>query len=118
MNLSNHDFYTLFGAATVEEDKERYISKWISNSVFYSNLENPDTDSSELSFGLSNIWDIAHITTRDIRKHMGLTQAAFAERFCIPVRTVQNWEGQCRNVPRYVVLLLAEAAGILQVTRT
>ena len=41
-----------------------------------------------------------------IRKASGLTQAAFADRYGIPKRTVENWEGGQREAPSYVLDLL------------
>lgn len=43
---------------------------------------------------------------RAIRKASGLTQAAFAERYGIPKRTIENWEGGQRTAPEYVLDLL------------
>lgn len=116
MTISYHDFNTLFGAATTEQDRERFISEWSSSSIFYPDPESPDIDPVELTETLENIWDVAHMTTRDIRQHLGLTQAAFAERFCIPRRTVEGWE-YGHAAPRYIVLALAELSGMLRVER-
>lgn len=41
-----------------------------------------------------------------IRKASGLTQAAFAERYGIPKRTIENWEGAKNEAPAYVLDLL------------
>ena len=41
-----------------------------------------------------------------IRKKSGLSQAAFSEKYHIPVRTIQDWEGSKRVPPIYVVKLL------------
>ncbi len=41
-----------------------------------------------------------------IRKASRLTQAAFAERYGIPKRTIENWEGGQRDAPSYVLDLL------------
>ena len=117
MTINYHDFYTLFGAATAEQDRERFISEWSSSSIFYPDADSPDIDANELVDSLGNIWDVSHMTTRDIRQHMGLTQAAFAERFCIRLRTAQNWETEHREVPRHVILLIANEAGMLHVKR-
>ena len=49
------------------------------------------------------------ITVRDIRAITGLSQAAFAERYGIPRRTLENWEAkgkEMRKPPEYVVKLL------------
>ena len=116
MTISYHNFYILFGAATKEQDRERYITERSSSSIFYPDENSPDIDPEELEDTLGNIWDVSHMTTRDIRKHMGLTQAAFAERFCVPRRTVEGWEAG-RTTPPYVVLLLAKSAGMLKVNR-
>ena len=43
---------------------------------------------------------------RFLRKHTGLTQAAFSQRYGIPKRTVENWEGGKNEPPEYVYKLL------------
>lgn len=117
MTINYHDFYTLFGAATTEQDKFRFIAEWSSSYIFFPEGEDsPDIDAAELSDALSNIWDVAHMTTRDIRQHLGLTQVAFAERFCVPRRTVEGWE-YGHAAPRYIVLALVELSGMLRVER-
>lgn len=116
MTISYHNFYILFTAATKEQGRERYIAEWSTSSIFYPEAESPDINADELADALGNIWDISHMTTRDIRQHLGLTQAAFAERFCVPRRTVEGWEAR-RTTPPYVVLLLAESASMLNIVR-
>lgn len=51
-------------------------------------------------------------TIKEIRAHLGLSQVAFAERYGIPRRTLEDWErlGRC---PSYVVRLLAKDAGLI-----
>lgn len=45
----------------------------------------------------------------EIRALSGLTQQAFSEKYKIPKRTIENWEGGKRNPPEYVILLLERA---------
>lgn len=45
-------------------------------------------------------------TAKDLRALTGLSQAAFADRFHIPKRTIQNWEGGVSECPVYVLELL------------
>lgn len=116
MQLNHHNFYILFTAATKEQDRGRYIAEWSSSSIFYPGENVPDINADDLADALGNIWDVAHLTTRDIRQHMGLTQAAFAERFCVPRRTIENWEYKNKN-PTYYILAIAELAGLLKVKR-
>ena len=116
MQVNHHDFYILFSAATKEQDRDRYIAEWSTSSIFYPEAESPDIDADELADALGNIWDVAHLAARDIRQHMGLTQAAFAERFCVPRRTIENWEYK-NKIPTYYILALAELVGLLKVKR-
>lgn len=43
---------------------------------------------------------------KELRNRLGLTQNEFAERFGIPVRTVQQWEQGRQEPPSYVVELI------------
>lgn len=44
-----------------------------------------------------------------LRASTGLSQKAFAEKFDIPKRTIENWEGGQTDPPGYVVRLLKQA---------
>lgn len=57
---------------------------------------------------LSIIWDLAHLSMRDLVACTGLSQTAFAKCAGIPLRTVQNWCAGSRDCPAYVRFLLAE----------
>lgn len=43
---------------------------------------------------------------RSIRSQTGLSQQAFADRYHIPKRTIENWERRINEPPAYVVELL------------
>lgn len=49
---------------------------------------------------------------RQIVAASGLSQAAFAESLCIPLRTVQDWCCELREPPVYVRLLIQESLGL------
>lgn len=57
---------------------------------------------------LSAIWDIAHLSMRELVARVGLSQTAFAKGAGIPLRTVQDWCSEKRMCPAYVRFLLAE----------
>lgn len=40
---------------------------------------------------------------KELRKELGLSQAKFAEKFSIPIRTIQDWEYGKREVRSYIV---------------
>ena len=46
------------------------------------------------------------VTIKEIRAASGLTQKAFAEALGIPKRTIEDWEGNRRQPPEYLVKLI------------
>lgn len=62
---------------------------------------------------LAQIWDVAHMTMKEIVDASGLSQTAFAKQAGVPRRTVQDWCGKKRACPTYVRFLLAEHYNLL-----
>lgn len=104
--MTDKEFCVLFAEALKDKNREVFVSDWVMSSMW-----GEDADPIRLTEICGAVWDLAHLTVADIRAHTGLTQASFATRFCIPLRTVQNWEirGGC---PAYVRLMMARLAGI------
>lgn len=103
-------FCTLFSAALSAADRDAFVSDWSLSSAWG---DAPDADiPADRIDTLARLWDAAHLTIRDIRQHTGLSQAAFAARYCIPTRTLEDWERGARSCPDYLRLLLAQAAGL------
>lgn len=46
------------------------------------------------------------MTVQELRKRTGLSQSKFAEKYGIPIGTLQNWEHGRRTPPEYVLTLL------------
>lgn len=105
-------FCTLFAAALTSAERDAFISDWLLSSVWG---DAPDADilADRIDL-LARLWDAAHLAIRDIRQHTGLSQAAFATRYCIPTRTLEDWERGVRSCPDYLRLLLAQATGAYQ----
>lgn len=57
---------------------------------------------------LSSIWELAHLSMKELISLTGMSQTAFAKGAGIPLRTVQGWCGEERACPAYVRFLLAE----------
>lgn len=103
-------FCTLFAAALAAADRGTFVSDWSLSSVWG---DAPDADiPADRIDTLARLWDAAHLTIRDIRQHTGLSQAAFATRYCIPTRTLEDWERGARSCPDYLRLLLAQASDL------
>lgn len=103
-------FSTLWTAALDCADRDTYVSDWALSSA-WGDAPEADVPADRVE-ELGHLWDAAHLTIRNIRAHTGLSQDAFAVRYCIPRRTVENWESGDRQCADYVRLLLAEAAGM------
>ena len=107
--MTDKQFYTLFGAALRAEDREIFVSAWLLSEIWGDQEDEIPPGRAD---DLGQLWDVAHVTIRDIRAHTGLTQAAFSTRYCIPRRTIEEWEAGRRTCPNYLRLLLAQAAGM------
>lgn len=49
---------------------------------------------------------VSTITIKELRESTGLSQSKFAEKYHIPVGTLQHWEQGVRKPPEYVEYLL------------
>lgn len=107
--MTDQQFYTTFGAALTSADRDAFVSDWALSSIWEdAGAEIPP----ERIDQLAQIWDVAHMTIKDIRKRTGLPQAKFATRYCIPTRTIEDWERGVRKCPDYLRLLLAQSVGV------
>lgn len=108
--MTDKQFSTLFGGALADKDRDMYVSDWALSDIWG---DPPDAEIPEDRIkSLIALWDVAHITIREIRAATGLSQVAFAQRFCIPRRTVENWESGASACPDYLRILLAQAVGL------
>lgn len=108
--MTDKQFYTIFVAALASTDRDAFISDWSLSSAWGDALD-ADSPADRIDL-LARLWDAAHLTIRDIRQHTGLSQAVFATRYCIPTRTLEDWERGVRSCPDYLRLLLADSAGV------
>ena len=106
--MTDKQFYILVGEATGYPDRDSYISD-LALSEDDESSERPP----ERSAVLGEIYDACHRSVRDIVAAAGMTQRAFAERFCIPLRTVEDWCAGKRECSIYIRLMMQECLGIL-----
>lgn len=108
--MTDNQFCTMFGEAIEATDRDAYVSDWVLSSMWEADPESEiPVDRIEQ---VGALWDVAHLTVRQIREHTGLTQAAFGERYAVPCRTIQNWEQGTNKCPDYVRLMLAQLTGL------
>ena len=105
-DLTDKQFNILWAAALETPDRAAFVSDWTLSSLWE---ETEQAVSLEL-VGL--LWDIEHMSVKELRAASGLNQAEFATRFCMPKRTVENWDyGDCSP---YIRLMLAQLLGLLR----
>lgn len=101
------DYYSsaaaMFDGGWRSTDKEEWIAEYCSPDDADGCL---DLDAEKKR--LSTIWELAHLSMRELVDRTGLSQTAFAKRAGIPLRTVQGWCLGERDCPAYVRFLLAE----------
>ena len=104
--MTNHQFYTLWGEAITSPDRDAFVSDAALSSLWGEDDADPMAHVPELE----KLWDAAHTGVKAIREFAGMTQAEFAARHLVPLRTLQRWEkGEC---PEHIRLLLLESEGV------
>lgn len=102
-------FCKLWKDALDQTDKELYIAEYGYPEWF----DEIGQDVSEINRVLGNIHDIAHMSIRDMIAVSGLSQAAFALKLCIPLRTVEDWATERRKCTDYNRLSYARNLGLI-----
>ena len=109
--MTDHQFYIAWGECSDYTDRDAYISDLALSSI-WGDAEDADIPQERID-QLSQIWDVQHMTMRDIRAASKLSQVKFAERFCIPRRTVENWDSSINTPPDYVKILISRCLGLI-----
>lgn len=107
--MTDKQFYHAFREAFAYSDPDAFASDVALSAVFPGVAED---DLPALAEELRHIWRYAHITVREIVQHTGLSQTGFAERFAVPLRTLQGWISGSRDCPPYTRLMLAKLCGL------
>lgn len=113
--IADEQFYTLAGGAAKYTDRDAYISDYSLSSMWGDADGAADIPPERIEL-VAKMWDICHLSLKDIRAAAGLTRAAFSRRFLIPIRTIEDWEAGQNGCTIYLRLLLAEAVGIFRRT--
>jgi len=108
--MNDAQFEVCYTEAIAITDKDAYVSDMALSSI-WNDAEDADIPNERLE-ELGRIWDVAHMSMRDIRKNSGITQAAFAQKFLIPRRTVENWDRGVNTPPEYVKILIAKSMSL------
>lgn len=102
-------FCKLWKDALAQPDKIMYIAEYGYPNWF----DEISQDTSEIIQILENIHDIAHMSIRDIIEKSGMTQSAFSIKFCIPLRTIEDWATDKRKCADYIRLMVSKELGFI-----
>ena len=108
--MTNKLFKKLFQDALEQPDFETYLAEYGYPDWF----DDISQDADEIIKILKNIHYAANCSMRQLVSYSRLTQAAFSERFCVPLRTIEEWVGGRRTPPPYVKLMMAELIGAIE----
>lgn len=113
--MTHKQYYTAVTEIPNYTDRDAYVSD-LAISVISTEDADKDVDMIAIAEDVGKIWDAYHMTVKDLRAVTGLSQVAFAERFLIPRRTVENWESSSansRDCPLYTRMMIADLLGLL-----
>lgn len=105
--MTNKQYYYCASHCAEYTDPDAYVSDLALSSI-WGDAPDADIPADRLET-LRGIYAAVNRTVRQIVAASGLTQAAFAERLCIPLRTVEDWCRGLRECPAYVRLLVQES---------
>lgn len=108
--MTNSEIYLCTTEALDYADRDAYISDMALSSVWG---DEPDAEiPADRIEQLGHIWDRTHRTFAEIREASGMTYRELAQRFCIPVRTMEDWSAGRRTPPLYTLLMMQEILGL------
>ena len=100
-----------------KDEFELYVSEagwqdWLEDFVSEDEEEPDEKEVETINIVLRQAWDIAmeqKDKIRQIRDLSGMRRKDFAEKYNIPIRTIEDWESGRSNAPAYVKDLLERA---------
>lgn len=109
--MNDNQFNACVRECAAYADRESYISDMATSSIWCDSAEAEIPQDRIDTIGA--IWDAVNRSVREIVVNSGLSQAAFAERYCIPKRTLENWCSGSRECPVYLRLLLQRTENLI-----
>lgn len=110
--MTNKLFNHLYREAKENPDIDFYIGHFGYPDYF----DEISQDANEIVSVLRSIHRIAHMDIKDLILESKFTQRGFAERFLIPIGTVENWSRGRRECPEYTKIMIAKQLGLLPIT--
>lgn len=103
--------------AAKADSRDAFVSDWALSTIWGDSDDAP-IPTERIDY-LGRIWDTAQMSIRDIISASGMSKAAFARRFLIPLRTVENWTAAPNSknfhaCPEYIRYMLVQLLGMIE----
>ena len=110
--IKDREFHKLWDAANEINDFNTYFNTVNdNNSIYYVNLNKYKLNELQIYDILKSIYDLSKISINDILEKYELTNAALSHKFCIPIRTIEDWKSTERTGPSYIKLMILRLLG-------
>ena len=110
--MTNKHFSFAYAEAANYTDADAYVSD-LALSSMWEDVQDAEIPAERLE-QLREIWQAAHRSVMEIRTIAGYkSMSSFAERLCIPYRTLQDWEAGRRECAPWLRLMMQEALGLI-----
>lgn len=104
-------FPQLWSDALATPDRDAWVSDWALSSI-WGDPEAARIPDDRIDY-LTRLWDLAHMSIREICAEAGINMVALAARTTIPYRTLQNWASGTNRFPGYDRLLILHFLGLM-----
>ncbi|SFI32894.1 hypothetical protein SAMN04487830_14312 [Pseudobutyrivibrio sp. OR37] len=95
-----------------ENFSELYNSLTDSNSSYYIDFYKYGFQLELIYDTLQKIYHISNMSISDLLKEYNLKKATLSHRFCIPIRTIENWCNGTGKCAPYILLMILECYNI------
>lgn len=110
----NAKIYSIAVSESLNADRDVFASDFSLSSI-WGDGQDADVDLlSARSEWCGQLWDATHRSFKEIAKAAGLSQRALAQRFCIPLRTAEDWGRGASACPIYTRLMIQECLGLVK----
>lgn len=111
--MTDKQILQVYAEAANYTDPNVYASDILTSSILLD-PEDPEQEIPlELADQLRTLWHVANDSFKALLERMGLNQTQCATRFCIPLRTVQDWASRKSSASPYIRLMMAELTGLV-----
>lgn len=110
--LPDKIFHTLWDTACDCNSFDEYYNSIIfTNSYKYIDFSRYNIPLDQVYDLLKSIYQASSLTIKDLLSKYNYSKAAFSHRFCVPIRTVENWCASTNKCPNYTRLLFLQSLG-------